>query len=140
MSVFGQRDIVRVVLDTNVIVSALFSGKGNPGKILDMVLDGEVKLVYYSEILDEYEDVLYRPHLKIPADSADSTMTAIRQHGERVWPVPSTNPMQDEDDRVFYDAAKSAGAYLITGNTKHYSNEPFVLTPTEFLGSQDETD
>jgi hypothetical protein len=41
--------------------------------------------------------------------------------------------MIDENDRVFYGAAKSAGAYLITGNFRHYFQEPFVLTPAEFL-------
>jgi predicted nucleic acid-binding protein len=41
--------------------------------------------------------------------------------------------MPDEDDRVFYDAAKTADAYLITGNSKHYPKESFILTPSEFL-------
>jgi hypothetical protein len=41
--------------------------------------------------------------------------------------------MPDESDRVFYDVAKTAGAYLITGNTKHFPQEPFILTPAEFV-------
>jgi hypothetical protein len=41
--------------------------------------------------------------------------------------------MPDEDDRVFYDSAKLAGAYLITGNAKHYPAQPFVVTPAEFF-------
>ena len=41
--------------------------------------------------------------------------------------------MLDEDDRVFYDIAKIAGAYLITGNLKHYPSKPFILTPSVFL-------
>ncbi|MDR3270840.1 MAG: hypothetical protein LBT32_04945 [Peptococcaceae bacterium] len=41
--------------------------------------------------------------------------------------------MIDEDDRVFYDAAKSVGAYLITGNIKHFPQGPFILTPLAFL-------
>jgi predicted nucleic acid-binding protein len=61
-------------------------------------------------------------------------MTAVRQYGEEIWVVPSTYILIDEDDRVFYDTAKQAGAYLITGNTKHYPSEPFILTPSAFLG------
>ena len=70
--------------------------------------------------------------------NADIVMLAVTQHGASILLVPSTVPMPDEDDRVFYDAAKSAGAYLVTGNTKQYPNEPFVLTPTEFLELQSE--
>jgi len=41
--------------------------------------------------------------------------------------------MIDEDDRKFYDTAKSVGAWLISGNLKHYPKEDFIKTPTEFL-------
>ena len=41
--------------------------------------------------------------------------------------------MTDEDDRAFYDTAKNNDAYLVTGNTRHYPNESFILTPTEFM-------
>ena len=41
--------------------------------------------------------------------------------------------MIDEDDRIFYDTAKTAKAYLITGNKKHYPQENFIFTPADFL-------
>jgi hypothetical protein len=41
--------------------------------------------------------------------------------------------MADESDRKFFDAAKTCGAVLITGNKKHYPPEPFILSPAEFL-------
>jgi putative PIN family toxin of toxin-antitoxin system len=132
MSISEQGDIKRAVLDTNIIVSALLSGKGNPGKIVDLFLAGELKLFYSDEILEEYADVLYRPHLRIPIGDANAAIAAIRQHGEKIWSIPSVHAMTDEDDRVFYDVAVSAKAYLITGNTKHYPNEPFILTPAAF--------
>ena len=125
--------IGRVVLDTNVIVSASLSRNGNPAKIYKMFLAGLLTLVYCEAILAEYEDVLYRPHLRIPHSDANIVMAVIRQLGEKTIVVPSINPMPDEDDRVFYDTAKSALAFLITGNTKHYPNEPFILTPSAFL-------
>jgi putative PIN family toxin of toxin-antitoxin system len=133
MSKSEQWDKKRVVLDTNIIVSALLSGKGRPGEILDLFLAEELKLYYSEEIFNEYSDVLYRPYLRIPVSEATDTLAIIRQHGEKVMVEPSIDRMVDEDDRVFYDTAKIAGAYLITGNTRHYPSEPFILTPISFL-------
>ena len=125
--------IPRVVLDTNILVSALLSRRGNPAKILDMFLAGALLLVYNTEVYAEYEDVLYRPRLGIPQNDADIVMSAIRKYGVKVFVIPSVNPMPDEDDRAFYDSAKSADAYLVTGNIKHYPDEPFILSPAAFL-------
>jgi len=123
----------RIVLDTNVLASALMSPFGNPAKIYKLFLTEEITLVYSEEIIAEYEDVLNRPHLRIPSEDAATVLTAIRQYGDMVAPNPSTDSMQDENDRVFYDAAKCTNAYLVTGNMRHYPSESFILTPTEFL-------
>ena len=128
-------DMPRVVIDTNILVSALLSPSGNPAKVYRMFLTGLLFLVYSESIMEEYEDVLYRPRLNILKGDADTVLEAIRQYGERAEPIRSTNPMTDEDDRVFYDTAKCAGAYLITGNKRHFPDEPFILTPAEFLES-----
>jgi putative PIN family toxin of toxin-antitoxin system len=124
---------VSVVLDTNILVSALLSPLGNPAKIYRMFLAQTLKVVYSTEILAEYNDVLFRARLKIPTDDAAKVLEAIQEYGERIAATPSTHSMVDEDDRVFYDTAKSVGAYLITGNKKHYPDEMFILTPTGFL-------
>ncbi|MDR1328143.1 MAG: putative toxin-antitoxin system toxin component, PIN family [Oscillospiraceae bacterium] len=124
---------VSVVLDTNILVSALLSPLGNPAKIYRMFLTENLKVVYSSKILAEYCDVLFRPHLKIPAEEASKVLEAIQEHGARIEPTPSAHYMVDEDDRIFYDTSKSAGAYLVTGNKKHYSDEAFILTPADFL-------
>jgi hypothetical protein len=46
---------------------------------------------------------------------------------------PSIFSMPDETDRVFYDVAKYAGAFLVTHNIKHYPKEPIIFTPREFV-------
>jgi len=125
--------IIRVVLDTNILVSALLSREGSPAKIYRMFLTRALTLAYCTGILDEYQDVLYRPRLRILHDDADIVIAAVRQYGEKILPKPSINTMLDEGDRVFYDTAKCANAYLVTGNTKHYPIEPFILTPVAFL-------
>ena len=128
-------NIPGVVLDTNVIVSALLSPLGNPAKIYRMFLTGLLTLVFNPDILDEYQDVLSRPRLGIQAVDAETVLSAIEQYGKSVEPLPYTNviAMIDESDRIFYDTAKNAAAYLITGNIRHYPQEPFILTPREFL-------
>jgi len=123
----------RVVIDTNVLASALMTPTGNPAKVFKMFLTETIVLVYSEEIMFEYEDVLYRPRLRILAEDADAVLKAIRQYGDMVIPSKSSDLMPDEDDRVFYDTASCAGAYLITGNKRHYPDESFILTPSEFL-------
>jgi len=49
-----------VVIDTNVIVSALYSPKGKPAEVLDLFFAGKIKLFFSDGILAEYEDVLSR--------------------------------------------------------------------------------
>ena len=39
----------------------------------------------------------------------------------------------DEDDRSYYEVAKLCNAILITGNKRHFPDEPFIMTPAEFL-------
>jgi predicted nucleic acid-binding protein len=107
---------------------------GNPARIYRMFLNREIVLVYSAEIMLEYEDVLHRSRLHIDKEDADMILEAIRQFGELVAPQPSAEPMNDEDDRPFYDAAKSADAFLVTGNMRHYPAASFVLTPKDFLG------
>ncbi|MDR2605760.1 MAG: putative toxin-antitoxin system toxin component, PIN family [Oscillospiraceae bacterium] len=124
----------KIVLDTNVLVSALLTPAGNPAKIYRMFLIGVIPLVLSDGIYAEYRDVLFRPRLRFPSDAVGTILAAIRQYGETIVPIVSSIEMVDEDDRVFYDTAKTAGAYLITGNTKHYPREDFILTPSEFLG------
>jgi len=43
------------------------------------------------------------------------------------------NKKINADDRIFYDAAVEAMAYLITGNIRHFPKESFIVTPAQFL-------
>jgi putative PIN family toxin of toxin-antitoxin system len=122
-----------VVLDTNILVSALLSPSGNPAKIYRMFLTENLKVAYSSEIIAEYNDVLFRPYLQIPTEEAGKVLAAIQEQGKRIEPTPGTHYMVNEDDRIFYDTAKSTGSYLVTGNKKHYPDEAFIVTPAEFL-------
>jgi putative PIN family toxin of toxin-antitoxin system len=123
-----------VVLDTNVIISAALSPGKNASKIIDLIESDEGIDAYYSlPIMDEYEEVLSRPHMKISDETRELIVNTIKKRGTLIHPAASTILLHDEDDRIFYDAAKASDAILITGNTKHFPSEPFIMNPSDFL-------
>ena len=123
----------KIVIDTNVIISAALTPGGNAGKIIKSVYEGKAQAYYNDEILDEYTRVLGYERLNIPAVKQKAILSAIENSFTLLEPVRSSIPLVDEDDRVFYDTAKASGAYLITGNAKHYPNESFIVDPSEYL-------
>ncbi|MCL2016220.1 MAG: putative toxin-antitoxin system toxin component, PIN family [Defluviitaleaceae bacterium] len=125
--------INKIVMDTNVIVSAFISPNGNPAKILTMFTKSQVQAFYNAEILKEYETVIKRPHFKFSEEKIRKFFQDIEILGFYCQPQKSTIPLPDETDRCFYDVAKTCNAWLITGNGKHYPKESFVIAPTEFL-------
>jgi putative PIN family toxin of toxin-antitoxin system len=125
----------RVVIDTNVIVSAALSITGKPAQILELISTNEILLVYSEEMLAEYRRVLAYTKLNISRQTQAKLIQGIEGIGILIEPTASEIPMIDESDRVFYDTAKEAGATLITGNTKHYPEENFIMTPAHFLES-----
>ena len=123
----------KVVLDTNIIISATLTPAGNPAKIVNMALDKTIQINLNDEILAEYEEVLSRKEFSFSSEEKSALMAGIRRSGIINKPSVSSIPMPDEDDRIFYDTAKETGAILITGNTKHYPIETFIMKPSDFL-------
>ena len=111
----------------------LMTPTGNPAKVFKLFLDEALTLVYSKGILFEYVDVLYRAKLQLNVHDVEAVLNAIQRCGQFVIPSPSLIPMPDEDDRMFYGAAKLANAHLVTGNARHYPPESWILSPTEFL-------
>ena len=126
-----------VVLDTNVIFSALYSQHNTPPvKILDMVFS-KMLIAYISKpVFDEYADVLNRKKFekRIPKEKAAAALSYILSTAKYAIPPTSFFPhFPDETDRKFYDLAKAADAYLITGNIKHFPQDDKIITPADFL-------
>jgi len=125
---------MKVVLDTNVIVSALLSPAGAPAKVFNLILNGNVTIVYDNAILSEYIEVLGRDYLKINQELASIVLDFIEKDGEYKIALPSDKKFTDEDDRKFYELYKSGNTdYLITGNKKHFPNEKGIVTAREFI-------
>ena len=123
---------IKCVLDTNIILSAVLSGGGYPGRIFDAVIDKEIKIYINEEIIEEYKDVLSRDYFNISRERVGRTINVIRKLGEMITCETSSFPMKDESDRIFYDAAQSSEAWLISGNIKHYPEKDFIMPPADF--------
>ena len=126
---------MRLVLDTNVIISAFINPGGKPSQILKMVLGREAELCYNTTILTEYESVMFRPKFsgKIETGIIRHFINIIRNIGFSYDPAHSVIKLTDESDRIFYDTAKGSGSLLISGNIKHFPKEPFIIPPADFL-------
>ena len=125
--------MLRAVLDTNVLVSALWTPAGNASTIINLILADKLIPCFDQQILHEYRTVLSRPRLAFPGNQVDELLLEISSRGLSVVVLPSIIPMSDESDRKFYDIAQNCKAYLITGNIKHYPKNPLVISPARFL-------
>jgi putative PIN family toxin of toxin-antitoxin system len=109
-----------VVLDTNVFVSALLSPFGPPGRILDLVLAGDVLLAFDDRILEEYRQVLQRPRFGFDQAAVTELLIYIEHTGQPVIALPLSVNLPDPDDLVFLDVAATAQVPLISGNLRHF--------------------
>ena len=130
-----------VVLDTNILVSSLWSIKGLPSKILKMVFDKQLIICHDYRILNEYSIVLNRPKFAFnPADIND-VLDFFRKHGISVIAEEFTEIFLDESDRKFYEVTKTLikqgiDATFITGNLKHYPKETFIQSAADFFAKK----
>ena len=99
---------MRLVLDTNVVISAFVTPDGKPSQILKMVLQRKAELCYNASIVSEYESVMLRPKFagKIDTGIVHRFIDLIRSIGFSCDPLPSSIKLLDEADRIFYDTAK----------------------------------
>jgi putative PIN family toxin of toxin-antitoxin system len=114
--------VIRAVLDTNVLVSALISSTGNEALILLAVRQGWVKPLFSAEILQEYAEVLARPKFAFPRDEIEAVIAMLRSQGEEVRdPEPLASRLPDPGDDKFLACAKTGGVdFIVTGNKRHF--------------------
>jgi uncharacterized protein len=79
--------VIRVVLDTNIIVSAMLRARGLPQAVFVLAVDRVVQLCISKPILAGYEEVLRRPRLKIHPVKVTTAFTRIREAGLLVTPT-----------------------------------------------------
>ena len=131
---------MRIVLDTNVLVSALLSPFGPPAEILRLVTTGTVRLCHDARILGEYRQVLLRPAFPFRPLQVESLLDQIDADGEPITAFALSDRLPDPDDEAFLEVVLAADArYLVTGNLRHFPPESRrgvrVVSPREFLKS-----
>lgn len=127
-----------VVLDTNVIVSASINSEGPPAKIIaDWIFGERVHIVTCPCVVAEYREVVRRAKFHrygFPPLWLEALIEGGMQIPE-LKPWPYTCP--DPKDTPFLALAHAAGAWLVTGNLKHFPesvrNGVTVLSPGDYL-------
>lgn len=129
---------MRVVMDTNVLVSALLFG-GKPSQIVDLVKDGRIKLFLSPFILEEFEGKLMTK-FKYSAEGAREARTDVEIIAGIIHPHAKIDAIKrkDSDNRILECALEAKAEVLITGNMQDIrplgSFEGIdILTPAEFL-------
>lgn len=126
-----------VVIDTNVLVSAMLKKNTPPDKIIRQALDGAITPLLNQEILNEYWNVLGRPKFRFPQDAVETMVTSIMERAIFLDAEPLEVSLPDSKDIVFYEVVmegrKSANAYLVTGNLKHFPQRSFIVVPRKML-------
>ena len=129
---------MKVVLDTNVVVSGLLSPYGHCAEIIRWVADGSLRLVYDGRILEEYRAVLLRPKFGFDAILIESLLDNIQHEGQLVTSRPLKKRLPDRGDEPFLEVALAGKVdFLVTGNKKHFPpglrSGAKVAAPREFV-------
>jgi len=128
---------LRLVLDTNIIVSAALKPSSLPRTVLLIALTRPARLYISDPILSEYRDVLSRPELRIRKPLRIQFLDLLRNRAHLISPTSRIQVASDPHDNIFLECADAARAdYLITGNPRHFP--PFwkqskIITPRQFI-------
>jgi putative PIN family toxin of toxin-antitoxin system len=129
---------MRVVLDTNVLVSGLWSPFRPPGRIVGLVAAGALPLLLEERIFGEYREVLARRGFGFDAGRVESLLLQVEAAGEFVVAQQLLERLPDPDDEAFLEVALAAHAdFLVTGNLRHFPprlrHGVAVVSPREFI-------
>ena len=126
------------VIDTNVLVSALLAKHSDSATVIltEKMLRGEAIWLYSDDILREYREVLCRKKFGFDFRLIDRLLKAIEYYGIRIDPAATGETLADMKDLPFYEVVsekKEDGAYLVTGNLKHFPVRPYIVTARQML-------
>ena len=128
---------LRLVIDTNILVSAALKPHGLQRTILLLAIAKPANLYVTEGILAEYRDVLARPEFKIPRGLRQRLLQLIKNHARIVTPASTLQVAKDPGDNKFLECADAARAdYLVTGNQRHFPKfwkQTKIITSREFI-------
>jgi uncharacterized protein len=128
---------LRLVVDTNIFVSAALKPDGLQRTVVLLALTKPARLYVSSAILAEYRAVLFRPELRIRKSLCQQLLQLVKNRAYLVAPVRRLQAASDPGDDIFLECADTASAdYLVTGNTRHFPafwKKTKIITSREFL-------
>lgn len=130
---------MRVVLDVNVLISALLSRHGPPARLVIAWLDGAFELVISPHLIDELRRALAYPKLRRRVPASDSAeYLQILARGASVVPDPAEpTPLTsaDPEDDYLIALAASTGSMLVTGDVHllELAERAPIHTPAELV-------
>lgn len=133
---------MRIVLDTNVLVSALLT-EGICSRVLELVTEQRVQAVVDGRIMNEYFRVLSRGKFDFPTSLVEEVLEDLESAAEYVDSQPCAAKLPDETDQPFLECAVAGHAdCIVTGNKRHFPLEAClgipVLSPAEFIAKHGE--
>lgn len=129
---------LRLVVDTNIVVSAALKPDGLQRTVLLLAITKPARIYISKAILREYSEVLARPELQIRKGLQRQLLDLLRNRAHFVAPAWTLQVTSDPEDNMFLECADAARAdYLVTGNVRHFPRfwkKTKVITSREFLG------
>jgi putative PIN family toxin of toxin-antitoxin system len=130
----------KLILDTNVIVSALIQKSYPYYIVFDYVLDEQMQLCLSEDLLSEYRNVLSRPkftHINNFESNAEIVLSRFEKIATFYQPKIRLDIIKDKSDNKLLELADECNAdFLITGNSvdftfPHYK-ETKIVSPRDF--------
>ena len=132
---------MRIVVDTNVIASAIFFGC-KPYQLLHYIMEGRVDVVASKEIVDEYEEIVLRLKQKYPRIDTRIPLQELLSKFEIIRVSSDIQASRDPDDNKFISCAVDGKClYIVSGDDDLLSVGSYgdveILTVAEFLSRLD---
>ena len=128
---------LRLVLDTNIVVSAALKPLGLQRSVLLLAISKSARLYFSAAVFAEYRAVLSRPELQIRKGLRQQVLQLLENHAHFIAPSATLQVTLDPADNIFLECADAARAdYLITGNQRHFLKfwkKTKIITSREFM-------
>jgi len=134
----GSEKVIRVVLDTNIVVSALLFG-GQLERLIELWKEGKILPLCSKEIIDEYLKVLSYPKFQLTEEEISYLLTQEILPWFEVVEVPTGKPYVEadpEDDKFIWCAIEGKADFIVSGDSHllELANSPVpIVSVKEFL-------
>ncbi len=133
--------MVKVVLDTNVVVSSMLVQEGSPASIFRKLALGDINNFTTHEIIEEIKEVLARPRIlkRISLAESEFVLHSFEELSEKVYPEISLDEIKDDpdDNKILECAIASTADYIISGDAHLLKLREFrgikIVSPAEFI-------